>query len=381
MNFLVLGAGKQGRAAAYDLLRHGAGRVVLADRVLDSLPGYLEPHVGGRLELREVDAREPGGIRRAMDAVDACLCAFPYYFNLAMTELAVEAGVHFCDLGGNTGIVREQLALDDEARKRGITVIPDCGLAPGMVNILAVDGIRALDETDAVRIRVGGLPRHPKPPLNYHIVYSLEGVLDYYTTDVLVLRDGEPRTVEALTGLEPVDFPEPVGELEAFFTAGGVSTLPFEYEGEIREMDYKTLRYPGHASIMKAIRELGLLETDPVEVHGSSVAPRDLFIACAEPRLRAPDAEDLVAMRVEVSGTRDGEPAGVTYELLDHHDGETGITAMERCTGYSLAITALLQAGGRIDGTGARSAGQFVPAAAYVEALDRRGIRIERTEV
>ena len=193
-----------------------------------------------------------------------------------IATLAVRAGVHYADLGGNTGIVFQQLQLDETARAHGISAIPDCGLAPGMVNILAAAGIRALDRTDQVRCYVGGLPQHPRPPLHYTIVYSLEGVLDYYTTTSWILRDGELRQVEALSEIETVQFPEPPGTLEAFHTAGGLSTLPWTYQGRVRTMEYKTLRYPGHAHIMRAIRDLGLLDTEPVQVRGELVAPRDV---------------------------------------------------------------------------------------------------------
>jgi lysine 6-dehydrogenase len=139
-----------------------------------------------------VDATDRTGIRDAMEGVSAVMSAFPYYFNLGMAVAAVDSGAHFADLGGNTEIVLQQKGLHERAREKGLSVIPDCGLAPGMVNILAEHGIRQLDTTRAVRIYVGGLPQNPQPPLNYQIVYSLEGVLDYYTTLSWVLRDGRP---------------------------------------------------------------------------------------------------------------------------------------------------------------------------------------------
>src|SRR5690606_3455842 len=216
MRALVLGAGLQGSACAYDLLRNDAvERVVLADLNVDRLPPFLEKDRGSpRLELLRLDARDEDAVLAAMGRADACMNALPYYFNLPMAKLAVRAGIHYADLGGNTGIVFQQLELDEQARERGVSVIPDCGLAPGMVNILAAAGIAELDRADTVKIRVGGLPQDPKPPLNYQIVYSLEGVLDYYTTASWVLRDGEPRQVEALTEIESVEFPAPVGTLE-----------------------------------------------------------------------------------------------------------------------------------------------------------------------
>ena len=208
-------------------------------------------------------------------------------------------------------------------------------------------------------------------------MYSLHGVLDYYTTPSWVVRDGEPRQVDALTEIERVDFPDPVGELEAFHTAGGLSTMPWTYQRKIRNMEYKTLRYPGHAQIMRAIRSLGLLDLTPIAVRGQSVVPRDVFIASAEPRLRQPDGRDLVALRVEVEGRKAGEPIRVVYDLLDYFDEANGISAMERTTGYSLSITGQLQVTGRTRSPGVFTPDQAVPADPYVAELDKRGIRIQ----
>lgn len=380
MRFLVMGAGLQGSACTYDLLQNpDVERVILADVRTDALPPFLEPYQRDpRLELQNIDARDEPAVRRAMTDVSACLNALPYYFNPEITRLAIDAGVHYCDLGGNTEIVFKQLELDAAANEAGISVVPDCGLAPGMVNILAEAGIRKLDKTDSVRIHVGGLPQHPTPPLGYQIVYSLEGVLDYYTTPSWVLRDGEPHQVDALSELETVTFPEPVGELEAFHTGGGLSTMAWTHRGRIQTMEYKTLRYPGHANIMRAVRGLGLLDVRPVTVDGKDVAPRAVFIACAEPRLRRPRARDLVALRVEADGCTDDSPCRVTFELIDLYDEARGISAMERTTGFSLSVTGQMQVDGRLP-AGVRTPDQAVPADFYIDELGARGIEIRRT--
>lgn len=382
MRMLVLGAGLQGSACAYDLLQDPAvEQVILGDVSFDHLPRFLDRYRDDpRLRLVTIDARRPDTVRPLLEGAAACMNALPYYFNVPMAGLAVAAGVHYSDLGGNTAMVQEQLGLDAEARTRGVSVIPDCGLAPGMVNILAEDGIQALDETHSVKIRVGGLPQQPEPPLNYQIVYSLHGVLDYYTTPSWVLRGGQPTQVDALSEVEPVEFAEPVGTLEAFHTAGGLSTMADTYRGRIPTMEYKTLRYPGHADIMRAIRGLGLLDLEPVEVPGGSVKPRDVFITCAGPRLTRPEGRDLVALRVEVEGQKDGVARRVRYDLLDYRDDENGISAMNRTTGYSLAITGLMQVRGEVRGAGALTPDQGVPAAPYMAALAQRGIDIRRTE-
>lgn len=380
MKFLVLGGGAQGSAAAFDLVRRDAvAHVILADQSVDSPRSFLQPFVGGKLELRSLDARDHDAVRALMGGVDAVVCALPYYFNLEMARLAVESGVHYCDLGGNTEIVEQQRALHDEAERRGVSIMPDCGLAPGMVNILAQAGIDHFDETASVRIRVGGLPQDPEPPLNYQIVYSMEGVLDYYTTMSVVLEGGELVEKMALSEVESVDFPEPVGTLEAFHTAGGISTMPWRYRGRIPHMEYKTLRYPGHARIMEAVRELGLLDLEPIEIDGASVVPRDYFIRVVSPRLRKPRGRDLVAVRVEVEGVKEGVQGVVQYDLLDYHDADHDVTAMMRTTGYSLAITALMQVDGRVSRHGVTTPDEAMPAEAYIEELATHGIRVEQT--
>jgi lysine 6-dehydrogenase len=380
MKYLVLGGGAQGSACALELARRDdAELVIVADREVSKPPAFLQPLIGSNLEMRAVDATRPDQVRAAMDGVDAVACALPYYFNVDMTRHAIEAGAHFCDLGGNTELVDEQRELSDSAVTAGVSVVPDCGLAPGMVNILAQGGIDAMDDVESVRIFVGGLPQDPKPPLNYPIVYSMEGVLDYYTTPVLVLENGEVVEKEALTGIEEVDFPEPVGKLEAFLTAGGISRMPYRYAGLIPSMTYKTLRYPGHATLVKAMRDIGLMDLEPVDVNGVMVSPRDAFIAAVSPRLRNPDGNDLVAMRVIVTGTKGGRPKTVTYQMVDFYDAAVGVTAMMRTTGYSLAATARLQAAGVI-APGVATPAESVPVEAYVQALASCGIRIERTE-
>jgi lysine 6-dehydrogenase len=380
MRMLVLGAGLQGSACAYDLLQNEeVTEVRLADLNIKHLPEFLAPYSGKRLIPTPLDVRDREAVVALMRECDAAMSAIPYYFNLDLARDAAEAGVHFCDLGGNTDIVFEQKKLDETARAKGITIIPDCGLAPGMVNILAQRGIDQLDAVDAVRIFVGGLPQNPEPPLNYQIVYSLEGVLDYYTTLSWVVRDGKREQVKALSEIEPVKFDAPVGELEAFHTAGGLSTMAFRYEGKIPTMEYKTLRYPGHAKIMEAIRELGLLELEPIDVKGVRVAPRDVAVAAMGPRLTKPAGKDLVALRVLVSGTKSGKPKTIDFELVDKYDEKHGISAMMRTTGYSLSITGQMQARGEVKPAGVHTPDECIPAEKYITELKKRGVEIRES--
>ena len=378
MKMLVLGAGLQGCATAFDLLQNPAvTRVTIADLHPERLALFLDPYKGtDRLQSVTLDVKDLPAVTALMRGHVSVMSAIPYYFNGPMAACAVEAGCHFSDLGGNTEIVFAQKKLHDAALAKGLSVIPDCGLAPGMVNILAAEGIRRFDRAERVKIFVGGLPRHPEPPLNYQIVYSLEGALDYYTTTSWILRGGKRTPIEALSELEPVAFPEPVGTLEAFHTAGGVSTMPFSYEGKVDVLEYKTLRYPGHVAIMKPIRELGLLGNEPIDVKGVQVRPRDVFIAAATPVLLKPKAEDLVALRVEASGLKDGKPGTVVWQLVDYKDTKRNISAMMRTTGYSLAITGLMQADGRVKAKGVLTPDEAMPFQPYVDELAARGVQI-----
>jgi lysine 6-dehydrogenase len=380
MKMLVLGAGLQGCACAFDLLRDPeVTRVTIADLHPEQMARFLARLDDPRLSPVTLDVTDHAAVRELMQDHDAVMSAIPYYFNGPMARLAVEAGCHFADLGGNTEIVMEQKKLEAEAHAKGLSVMPDCGLAPGMVNILAAEGIRRVDTADRVRIFVGGLPEHPEPPLNYQIVYSLEGALDYYTTPSWILRGGKPVTVDALSELEDVEFPDPVGTLEAFHTAGGISTMPFSWEGKVREMEYKTLRYPGHVAIMRPIRELGLLDLEPIMVKGCKIVPRDAFIATVSPKLNKPDGHDLVALRVFVTGTKDGTPRTTTFDLVDWFDETNGISAMMRTTGYSLAITGLLQARRQVIRFGVTTPDEGMPYDRYVSALKERGVVIRES--
>ena len=374
MRILVLGAGLQGSACAFDLLETSDADVTLADRDSSRVPPFLKPHVGKRLTLATVDGRDEASLRRVIDGHSAVLSALPYYLNAEAARLAIEAGAHFADLGGNTEIVRRQESFDADAVRRGVSVVPDCGVAPGMVNILAVEAMRRLDSVTSVRLYVGGLPQKPRPPLNYNIVYSLEGVLDYYTTPSWILRGGKTAQVEALSELEEIRFTG-IGSLEAFHTAGGISTMPWTYGGKIRTMEYKTLRYPGHAEIIGAIRQLGLFDVEPVDVKGQRVAPRDVFVAVVDPHLRRADP-DLIALRVVVEGKRGSRKMKLGFELLDRADTRQGVSAMMRTTGYSLSITGQLQMAGKTAGPGVKVSYLAVPFEPYVSALAKRGIKI-----
>jgi lysine 6-dehydrogenase len=385
MRFLVLGAGLQGFAAALDLARTpDVTEVVVADVDGERARRFAERLQGGPAAVRAetIDVANEPRLAARMAGFDVVISAVPYFLNTRLTRAAIEAGVSFCDLGGNTDIVREQEKLDPEAREAGVTIVPDCGLAPGMANVLGVAGIQRLDRTEGVHIRVGGLPLDPKPPLDYMMVFSMHGLLNEYLGKATVLRGGKLTTVDTLSEVEELTFPKPVGRCEAFVTLGGSSTMPWTFEGKVKTLDYKTVRYPGHAAKMALLRLLGLLEKQPVMVDGISISPRSVFAAAAEPRLTFPGEPDLVVMRVQVIGWKDGARREIVFEMLDRGDPKRGVTAMMRTTAYPTVAAALMIARGEVPLKGAAAMERAIPAEPFIRELKRHELKVtirERT--
>ncbi len=383
MRFLVLGAGLQGFAAALDLARaREVEEVVVADadsgragRAAERLQGH-----GAAVRSEVLDVTRETRLVERLRGYDVVISAVPYFLNLDLTRAAIRAEVSFCDLGGNTDVVRAQEGLDAEARDADITIVPDCGLAPGMANVLAAAGIARLDRANAVRIRVGGLPLHPRPPLEYMMVFSMHGLLNEYLGRAVALRNGRRTEIETLTEVEELTFPKPVGRCEAFVTLGGTSTMPWTYEGRLATLDYKTVRYPGHAAKIRLLRDLGLLDTDPVPVDGVSVAPRSVFAAVVEPRLTFPNEPDLVVMRVVVEGTRDGKRKEIVFEMLDRMDAKRGVSAMMRTTAYPTTAAALMIARGEVPFRGVAAMERAIPAEAFLREIGKHELKIEVRE-
>ncbi len=378
MKYLILGCGAQGSACALELARQGdTNKVVVVDKNPQSRAQFLTPYLDNVIEFVQLDITEHSDLLPLAEDIDVIVSALPYYLNYEITKLAIECGAHYCDLGGNTDIVDQQKRLSNLAVEAEVSIVPDCGLAPGLVNILAQSGINELNSTESVKIYVGGLPTNPEPPLNYQIVYSMEGVLDYYTTPVLVLEQGKVIEKQPLSGIEQLEF-ETLGMLEAFYTAGGISDMPFLYQGKIAEMSYKTLRYPGHAALMRSFRELGLFEQTPVAVNGAKVSPRDAFIASVEPILLKPDSPDLVAVKVIVTGQKDDDDCELTYEMVEYNDAVLNVSAMMRTTGFSLAAIAIMLANSKVK-NGVHTPSECIDSDSFISLLKNCDIKINKT--
>lgn len=353
--YLVLGAGRQGTAAAYDLARFGqAISVMLADADLDlaqASAARVNELVGRNTACPvQLDVRDSHRLIELGTESDVCLSAVPYYFNLDIARAAIAAKCSMCDLGGNTQIVREELLLDAAARATQITIVPDCGVGPGMIANLAVYAMERLDAAQEVLIYDGGLPQRPRPPFNYVLFFNIAGLTNEYAGEALYLKNGAPTPVKCFDEeeFETIDIP-PLGRLEAFVTAGGLSTMVHTYEGKLLTLKNKTLRYPGHYAFFKGLSDAGMLDQNPVRVGKESIEPREFLHTLLAPRLApVPDDRDLMMIHILARGEKGGKRARVTLDLLDRYDEATGFAAMERTTGFHLAIVAAMIARGEL---------------------------------
>jgi len=362
----VLGAGIVGSAAAWDLTRRGH-EVVLGD--LDA-PAGVAAEVGARAAA--VDASDDGSVRAFLADRDLVVSAVPYALGMVVAPAAIATGTHYLDFGGNPAMVARQLELDGAARGVGVVVVPDCGLAPGMADVLAVGAVEALGDgpIDEVRLRVGALPAVPTGTLGYQLAFNPAGLINEYAEPCEVLTGGAYATVEPLTGFEEVAWDE-WGPLEAFHTAGGSSSLPRLWEGRVTELDYKTLRFPGHGRIFRAMLEIGLFDEAPQA--GTGAAPREILLQALRDHLPS-GADDIVLVRVWATATRDGVTRTVGHQVVDRHDGR--FSALARTTAFPATALADHVLAGHAE-PGARTMDMAIPAPALIDGMAPVGIVVE----
>lgn len=382
--YTVLGAGRQGVALAYDLAKNGEAELV---RVVDSDADVaaraerrlrkLLPRSKARFESDRCDVANRKQVRAALEGTHVALSAVPYRFNAQLAAWAIEAGSSFLDLGGNTAVVRAELALHGRAKKAGVSVVPDCGLAPGLGNHLAAHGIASMDAPRHVHVRCGGLPEKPVGPLGYKLVFNFRGLWNEYRGEAEFLRGGKRVRIPTLTEVESFETSH-FGPLEACVTSGGTSTCPQSWEGVLESYDYKTIRYPGHWAQIRTLFELGFMDEHFTSRGGRSFEPVALTQALFEERLAFPTVRDVVLLRVLVRGSHARRPLALQYDYVERHDAKTGFTAMERATAFPAALVAHLQARGLVF-PGARPLELAVPPLLYFDELAQHGVDVQLT--
>jgi lysine 6-dehydrogenase len=378
MKALVIGAGMIGSALAYDFATsQDVTDVIVADIDGDRSRTVAEK-AGPNVRGVRLDSGSSDEVVALMRGVDVAVGATSYSHNYRLTEAAIEARIHFCDLGGNMDVVHRQMTLDSRAKAAGITVLPNCGLAPGLGCIIGAGAATRFDRVDSIQIRVGGLPQHPKPPLNYQLVFSAEGLVNEYIEPAEVLRDGKRQSVNSMEDLEELGFPPPFGTMEAFNTSGGVSTLPSMFEGRVRTLDYKTIRYPGHCEKFRALLELGFASPDPISVGNRLITSREVFENLLRKRL-ASDSPDVVLMRVTITGEMAGKTRTLAYEMIDYYDTRLQMTSMARTTAFPTSIAAQMLVRGEVTAKGVFPPEQSIPLVPLLGELKKRNIVINES--
>ncbi|GEK30478.1 MAG: saccharopine dehydrogenase C-terminal domain-containing protein [Kurthia sp.] len=381
MKVTILGAGLMGKEVARDMVSSPkVEKIYLADVDVEKVRSFVERLNTDKIELLTVDATIDEQLRDAMSKADVVVNALFYSFNLKVAQMAIEIGVHSVDLGGHIGgITDEVLKLDAKAKEKGVTLIPDLGVAPGMTNILAGYGASKLDRVNSIKLYVGGIPVEKQPPLNYNVVFSLDGVFDHYTNPSVIIRDGTFRELPSLTEIENLYFPGFVG-LEAFHTSGGLSTLPQSFP-KVQSLEYKTIRYAGHAEHFKLLVDLGLTKkgSDVTLKDGTTVEMREVMKQFLQEKLNLGDKEDVVLLRVEVHGERNEERASYQYEMVTYRDKNSSETAMALATANTISVVAQLIGDGTITQKGVLPPEVAVPGEEYMSEMNNHGVTITET--
>lgn len=343
-NFVIVGSGRQGISIAYDLLRDSNHDVTIVDidkNYLDEAVNKLSK-ISNTENLKSIvaDVSDSKSMLNILTSTDVMISAVPYKFNLNLTKVAIESNTSMVDLGGHTNIVREQLSMDKDAKAAGITIVPDCGMGPGMNITMAVLATEILDQTDEIYICDGGLPKNPSPPWNYSLFFNIEGLTNEYDEQAYFLKDGKIVEVPCFDNIENVKFDQ-IGELEAAVTSGGLSTMPWTFKDRLKVLENKTLRYKGHWEWMKAYRELGLFSRDNINHNGNEITPRHFYHQLLEKKLDHGRVEDVCLMRIKAMGKKDSKNVELNIDAKEYYSKDLDLTAMEKWTGWHISIMAI----------------------------------------
>lgn len=381
--FAILGAGMQGTAVAYDLAKfYDPETIIMGDVDPDQSQtnaDRVNTLVGRKVcQAKQANALDPDSLHKLLEPVDVVVSCVPYWMHPRVAAVAVRAKTHMLDMGGDTNVTWETLKVNDDAVKAGVSIVPDTGLAPGLVNNLATYFMETFDETESVKMYCGGLPQHPRPPFNYKLVFNIEGLVTEYMHNSDIIRDGKRTQVETLTEVEPLHV-DGLGQMEAFHTSGGASTAPYTFEGKVNSYEYKTIRFPGHCERMRIFLDFGFWDDKPVKTRSGESVPRELFCTLMGEALRDPADHDQILVRGVGIGTVGGKRKKLQIDIHDLQDPKTGFSAMERMTGFSTSVNAIHVADGHC-APGAIRYENCVPGKKFVEEIQKRGIKLKFSE-
>jgi len=336
---VVLGCGAVGRHMAIDLCKDTDCEVIAVDLNREGLENLASEHP---IQIRVEDLSTVEGVTRAVEDADIVIGSVPYFIGYKMLERVIRAGKNIVDI---SYFPEDPFGLDDLATEMGVTAVVDCGVVPGMANIILGDHIRKMKVTK-YECYVGGLPKSRNAPLEYKSPFPVLEVLEEYAESGSMVEDGKVVVRPMLSETMTINL-DKVGTL-ACLNSNGLRTLISTTD--IPDMFEKTLRYPGHLDLMRIFKDAGFLKMTPIQVKGALVRPIDVTASLISKLWKyEPGEADLTVMRLAISGIEDGKPTTYTYDLYDEYDSVTGTLSMARTTGYTCAaVTRLVLDGGYI---------------------------------
>ncbi len=382
MKLAIIGAGTVGAALTKVLCaQDSVTKVVLLDKNGFALNELTNEIKSSKLRTHKVGIEQQLAVSGLIKGFDCLISALPYEYNRRITRLAIKNGINYLDFGANDATFEKQKELHEAAKAKEIFALPNCGLAPGLVNIVAMQAFKVFDKVDSIRMRSAGLPLDPIPPLNYQLSFSPAGLVNEYLGDTFILENGKLTNVKALDGHETVIFksmPE-LGELESFYTSGQSATLAKLLEGKVDKLEFKTLRYPGHRNIIKSLFDLGFDSDSLIDIRSSMTYKKLLIRQLLRNLPQSPT--DIALTKIKVIGEKDGKQIEKVYEIVEKHNDELNISGLMYSTALpTLVVAELIKQKKLGNNYGVFAPEEVVPGDEFLEGLKSKGLNITITE-
>ena len=387
MKILLLGVGMQGKAALQHLVTSPeVTQVIAADANFAGLENYVNELKSDKVTPIELDVRDEAAVATQMQKVDAVIVLLPQGFRVQILKLAIENGIHFVE---TSYALPEYTELGQLAAEKGLTILPECGLDPGIDLVLAGQAIRDLDVVHELHAYGTGVPEPEAAnnPINYKLSWTFAGVLSAYQRPAKMLKDGKiihltPSQMFSPEHMHTVDL-DTIGEMEAYYNGDAVKYLDiFGIKDTTVSTGRYSLRYPGHAAFWKKMVDLGFLSEEPIKIGEQQVSPRQFVHDLIEPQIHyAPNERDVAGIRIDVRGEKDGKCKRIIYQMIDRRDLETGLLAMQRTVGYTASIGVQMVLRGDITQRGLLSPTRDISVDKFVAELEKRNIIITREEI
>jgi lysine 6-dehydrogenase len=338
MKIAVLGAGLMGPTIAMDCIKSDEVEEVLLIDINEEKLNKAATKLGNPPKLKTLkrNITDRHKLVESLRGYDVVGIALPRWLNTKAIWGTIEAGINAVDL--SEPAQKDWTEINKAAKKAAVTIIPGCGLEPGLTDMLAAHGIDMLDTTETVNIWCGGIPQNPKPPLDYKILFG-GPYLPLRPGMVKIIKDGKVQEVKRYTLGEPIHFQEINQTLECFYDRFPETLHQLEKFKHVKHCTNKTVRYPGYCDKVKFLDECGLLSRKPIEFKNQKIVPFEVFSKIIHPKVRLEeDEKDITVLRVTIKGVKNNRETCYTFNMIDFYDDDQGVTSMAKTTSYTAAI-------------------------------------------